>query len=89
MKEKDNFFYYKTLNNVENIPFIIGIQTQSMQEMIAKHSHDSIIAMYSTVSTNKYGVSRKILILFVGLDSIFILIYLKKYNISLIYLCAV
>lgn len=57
VEEKDNFFYYKTLNSGENIPFIIGIQTPWMQEMMVRYSHNSIIAMDSTFSTNKYGVS--------------------------------
>ena len=30
MEEKDDFFYYKTPNSGENIPFIIGIQTPWM-----------------------------------------------------------
>ncbi|GLJ40912.1 hypothetical protein SUGI_0846320 [Cryptomeria japonica] len=67
-EEKDNFFYYKTPNNEENVPFIIGIQTPWMREMMVKHSHNSIIAMDSTFSTNKYGVSRTILIVFVDLN---------------------
>ncbi|GLJ35915.1 hypothetical protein SUGI_0720590 [Cryptomeria japonica] len=54
-EEKDNFFYYKTPNNEENVPFIIGIQTPWMREMMVKHSHNSIIAMDSTFSTKKYG----------------------------------
>lgn len=30
VEEKDNLFYYKILNNMENVPFIIGIQTPWM-----------------------------------------------------------
>ena len=69
IEEKDNFFYYKTPKNEENIPFIIGMQTPWMLEMMVKHSHDSIIAMDSTFSTNKYVVSRTMLILFVDVNS--------------------
>ena len=86
---KEKFFYYKTPNNAKNILFIIGIHTPWMQEMMVKHSHNSIIAMDSTFSTNKYCVSRTMLILFMDLDSIFYLIYPKNNNVSLIYVCAV
>lgn len=70
VEEKDNFFYYKGPDNVENIPFIIGIQTPWMREMMVKHSHNSIIAMDSTFSTNKYGVSKTMLIVFIVLNKI-------------------
>ncbi|GLJ58477.1 hypothetical protein SUGI_1452340 [Cryptomeria japonica] len=63
-EEKDNFFYYKTPNNEENVPFIIGIQTPWMREMMVKHSHNSIIAMDSTFSTNKYGYQLYSLLVF-------------------------
>ncbi|XP_059075369.1 uncharacterized protein LOC131875306 [Cryptomeria japonica] len=61
---KDNFFYYKRPNNVENIPFVMGIQTPWMREMMVKHSHNSIIAMDSTFSTNKYGYELYTLLVF-------------------------
>ncbi|GLJ47194.1 hypothetical protein SUGI_0996270 [Cryptomeria japonica] len=61
---KDNFFYYKRPKNVENIPFIMGIQTPWMREMMVKHSHNSIIAMDSTFSTNKYGYELYTLLVF-------------------------
>ncbi|GLJ18525.1 hypothetical protein SUGI_0329350 [Cryptomeria japonica] len=63
-EEKDNFFYYKTPNNEENVPFIIRIQTPWMREMMVKHSHNSIIAMDSTFSTNKYGYQLYSLLVF-------------------------
>ncbi|GLJ37316.1 hypothetical protein SUGI_0756990 [Cryptomeria japonica] len=63
-QEKDNFFYYKRPDNIENVPFIIGIQTSWMQEMMVKHSHNSIIAMDSTFTTNKYGYQLYTLLIF-------------------------
>ena len=78
IEEKENFFFYKTPKNKENIPFIIGIQTPWMQEMMVKHSHDSIIAMDSTFSTNKYCVSRTILILFMDFNLAISFICLKN-----------
>ncbi|GLJ18412.1 hypothetical protein SUGI_0326200 [Cryptomeria japonica] len=63
-EEKDNFFHYKTPNNVENGSFIIGIQTPWMREMMVKHSHNLVIAMDSTFSTNKYGYQLYSLLVF-------------------------
>ena len=53
----ESFFFYKKQDLVENIPFIIGIQTKWMCSMMLKYSHNNIISMDSTFSTNKYGVS--------------------------------
>ena len=52
-----NFFFYQKQDVVQNIPFIIGIQTPWMHLMMVKHSHNNVMSMDSTFSTNKYGVS--------------------------------
>ena len=58
VKERpDDFFYYKCANESQGIPFIIGIQTLWMRKMMVKYSHESLISMDATFSTNKYGVS--------------------------------
>ena len=51
------FFFYQKQDVNQNIPFTIGIQTRWMRSMMVKHSHNNIISMDSTFSTNKYGVS--------------------------------
>ena len=43
--------------DVQNIPFIIGMQTPWVHLMMVKHSHNNVMSMDSTFSTNKYGVS--------------------------------
>ena len=43
--------------DVQNIPFIIGIQTLWIRSTMVNHSHDGFMSMDSTFSTNKYGVS--------------------------------
>ena len=53
----ENFFFYQKQDVVQDIPFIIGIQTKWMRSMMVKHSHNNVISMDSTFSTNKYGVS--------------------------------
>ena len=67
IEENDNFFYYKIPKSEGNVPFTIGIQTQWMREMMVKYSHNSIIAMDSTFSTNRYGVSRSMSTIFIDL----------------------
>eukprot|EP01018_Ginkgo_biloba_P001591 Gb_21672 [translate_table: standard] len=57
VKERpDDFFYYKCANESQGIPFIIGIQTLWMRKMMVKYSHESLISMDATFSTNKYGI---------------------------------
>jgi len=56
----ESFFFYQKQDLAENIPFIIGIQTKWMRSMMLKYSHNNIISMDSTFSTNKYGVSTKL-----------------------------
>jgi len=56
-ENRESFFFYQKQDLVENIPFIIGIQTKWMCSMMLKYSHNNIISMDSTFSTNKYGVS--------------------------------
>jgi len=53
----EKFFFYQKQDVNQNIPFTIGIQTRWMRSMMVKHSHNNIISMDSTFSTNKYGVS--------------------------------
>ena len=53
----DKFFFYQQQDVVQNVPFIIGIQTSWMCSMMVKYSHNNVISMDSTFSTNKYGVS--------------------------------
>ena len=55
-QEQKSFFFYQRPQG-DDIPFIIGIQTEWMLRKMVKYSHNSIIAMDSTFSTNKYGVS--------------------------------
>ena len=54
-KHLDDFFFFQKPNG-PNVPFIIGIQTKWMLQTMVKLSHDSLIGMDSTFSTNKYGV---------------------------------
>ena len=53
----DKFFFYQQQDVVQNVPFIIGIQTSWMRSMMVKYSHNNVISMDSTFSTNIYGVS--------------------------------
>ena len=55
-KRSKYFFVYQKPNGL-GVPFIMGIQTKWMLDTMVKLSHKSIIAMDSTFSTNKYGVS--------------------------------
>ena len=50
-------FFYQKQDVVQTIPFIIGIQTSWMHLMKVKHSHNNVMSIDSTFSTNKYGVS--------------------------------
>ena len=52
----DSFFFYQKQNIVQNIPFIIGIQTHWMGSMMVRYSHNNAMSMDSTFSTNIYGV---------------------------------
>ena len=52
----ESLFFYQQQDLVKNIPFIVGIQTKWMLSMMVKHSHNNVISMDSTFSTNKYGV---------------------------------
>jgi hypothetical protein len=52
----DSFFFYQKQNIVQNIPFIIGIQTHWMRSMMVRYSHNNAMSMDSTFSTNMYGV---------------------------------
>ncbi|XP_057845861.1 uncharacterized protein LOC131055410 [Cryptomeria japonica] len=63
-EEKENFFYFQWANIMNDVPFIIGIQTPWMQETMVKHSHNSIIAMDSTFFTNKHGFQLYTLLVF-------------------------
>lgn len=53
---KDDIFFYLKPNG-RDVPFTIGIQTKWMLETMVKLSHNSLIGMDSTFSTNRYGVS--------------------------------
>ena len=53
----ESFFFYQQQDVVRNIPFIIGIQTKWMLSMMVKYSHNNMLSMDSTFSTNKYGVN--------------------------------
>ena len=46
---------------MEDVSFVIGIQTTWMREMKVTNSHNSLIVMDSTFSTNKYGVSKTLI----------------------------
>jgi hypothetical protein len=61
----DSFFFYQKQDIVQNIPFIIGIQTRWMRSMMVKYSHNNAMSMDSTFSTNMYGV--RIINLFISL----------------------
>ena len=60
-KHREYFFFYQKPNGAV-VPFIMRIQTKWMLERMVKLSHNSLIAMDSTFSTNKYGVSWKSMI---------------------------
>jgi len=53
----DCFFFYQKQDIVKNIPFIIGIQTNWMCSMMVTHSHNNVMSMDSTFSTNMYAVN--------------------------------
>lgn len=55
-KHHNDFLFYQNPNG-EEISFIAGIKTKWMLETMVKLSHNSLIAMDSTFSENKYGVS--------------------------------
>ncbi|GLJ23734.1 hypothetical protein SUGI_0449970 [Cryptomeria japonica] len=56
LKKQDeaNFFFFQQPEGVDR-PFIMGIQTSSMLDIMVRFSHDSIISMDLTFATNKYG----------------------------------
>eukprot|EP01018_Ginkgo_biloba_P003130 Gb_12399 [translate_table: standard] len=56
------FFYQKLVD--DHTTFIIGLQTPWMRKMTVKFSHNSLIAMDSTFSTNKYGYQLYTLMVF-------------------------
>ena len=56
-QQEQTSFFFSQRPEGDDIPFIIGIQTEWMLRKMVKYSHNSIIAMDSTFSTNKYGVS--------------------------------
>eukprot|EP01018_Ginkgo_biloba_P041026 Gb_33026 [translate_table: standard] len=56
------FFYQKLVD--DHTSFIIGLQTPWMHKMMVKFSHNSLIAMDSTFSTNKYGYQLYTLMVF-------------------------
>eukprot|EP01018_Ginkgo_biloba_P026908 Gb_02105 [translate_table: standard] len=56
------FFYQNPLD--DQTSFIIGLQTPWMHKMMVKFSHNSLISMDSTFSTNKYGVKLCTLMVF-------------------------
>ena len=53
----ENLFFFQKQDVGENVPFMIGIQTPWMRSIMVKHSHNNVMSMDSTFSTNKYGVS--------------------------------
>ena len=55
-KHREDFFFYQKPNGAA-VPFIMGIQTKWMLDRMVKLSHNSLIAMESTSSTNMYRVS--------------------------------
>jgi hypothetical protein len=55
-QEKKSYFFYQRPEG-EDVPFIIGIQTEWMLDMMVKCSHNNMLALDSTFSTNKCGVS--------------------------------
>eukprot|EP01018_Ginkgo_biloba_P036554 Gb_34675 [translate_table: standard] len=56
------FFYQKPVD--EQMTFLIRLQTPWMCKMMVKFSHNSLISMDSTFSTNKYGAIPYILMVF-------------------------
>ena len=85
-RNQDDFFFFQKPNGTD-IPFIAGIQTKWMLETMVKLSHNSLIAMDSTFSTNKYGVS------FFSNDCFNKIIYVKinfisfKMTVSVVHAC--
>ena len=63
-----NFFFYQKQDVVQNIPFIIGIQTPWMSSMMVRHLDNNVMSMDSTVSTNKYGVSSYLLFFYTSIQ---------------------
>ena len=55
-QEKKSYFFYQRPEG-EDVPFITGIQTEWMFDMMVKCSHNNMLALDSTFSTNKCGVS--------------------------------
>ncbi|GLJ08389.1 hypothetical protein SUGI_0087860 [Cryptomeria japonica] len=55
-QDEANFFFFQQPQGADK-PFIMGIQTTWMLDMMVLFSHDSIILMDLTFATNKYGVS--------------------------------
>ncbi|GLJ33093.1 hypothetical protein SUGI_0665990 [Cryptomeria japonica] len=53
-QDEANFFFFQQPQGVDR-PFIMGIQTSWMLDMMVRFSHDSIISMDSTFAKNKYG----------------------------------
>ncbi|GLJ53155.1 hypothetical protein SUGI_1132770 [Cryptomeria japonica] len=56
-KQEANFFFFQQPQGVDR-PSIMGIQMAWMLDMMVRFSHDSIISMDSTFTTNKYEQSR-------------------------------
>lgn len=61
--EQKSFFFFQR-PEAEDMPFIIGIQTEWMLDKMVEHSHNSFIAMDSTFRTNKYGYQLYTLLVF-------------------------
>ncbi|GLJ48535.1 hypothetical protein SUGI_1023970 [Cryptomeria japonica] len=62
LKKRDSFMKRKDVINAAtrqpqgaDRPFVMGIQTAWMLDMMVRFSHDSIISVGSTFATNKYG----------------------------------
>ncbi|GLJ37552.1 hypothetical protein SUGI_0763180 [Cryptomeria japonica] len=53
-QDEANFFFFQQPQGADR-PFIMGIQTAWMLDMMVRFLHDSIISMDSTFATNKYG----------------------------------
>ncbi|GLJ36543.1 hypothetical protein SUGI_0734370, partial [Cryptomeria japonica] len=53
-QDEANFFFFQQPQGADR-PFVMGIQTTWMLDMMVQFSHDSIISMDSTFAKNKYG----------------------------------
>lgn len=62
-REQKSFFFFQR-PEAEDMPFIIGIQTEWMLHKMVEHSNNSFIAMDSTFRTNKYGYQLYTLLVF-------------------------